>query len=74
MNEEKKLTGHGGAGRGQGRKPEGKEPKKELPVSVDADTREKLKNASTESKHSQAKIVEWWFRKLDIKSIPDKLD
>ena len=39
MTEEKKITGRGGAGRGQGRKPEGKVPKKTMPVRVSIETR-----------------------------------
>ena len=63
---------HGGAGRGQGRKPEGKEPKKQIGTKVNKECRDNLQALADESGHSKAAILEWVFN-TKIKKVPKVL-
>lgn len=66
----KKLKGRGGPNRGQGRKPSGKPPKKQIPAKVHPEAHAIINEAHDKTGHSKASILEWWIGKLDVKKIP----
>jgi hypothetical protein len=71
MTDKKKNT-HGGANRGQGRKPSGDEPKKAIGTKVNRECRDNLQSLADASGHSKAAIVEWAFN-CKIKEVPKTL-
>jgi len=69
--EDNKLTGRGGAGRNQGRKPSGEEPRKQPTQRVSKEARDNILKIAIESGHKPGDVLDWVMK--NPKRLPKKL-